>query len=267
MKAKAEGFGISETGSGAAGLFARPRLKTGALHLTERDQAILEFIGSGGLASLTQLKRKFWPLSKTEATCRQRLYHLERALYLKANFSPLPGRLRGEVIFNLTEQGALVFSGEREHHYFYTKLPGKRDCEQQLISQAARLYLEEKLPEVGKRLIGWKNERELRGEAIQKMQLKLGQRGLVRFGKLGGIPDGEAVILEEATGEITTVVIEIDGQYFGRQFEQKVKEIAGFGKSGLWVTTSLHRAERVVQALAKVAQARNPVEVLALKEL
>ena len=266
MKAKAEGFGISETGSGAAGLVARPRLKPRALHLTERDKAILEFIGSGGLASPTQLKRKFWPLSKTEATCRQRLYLLERALYLKANFSPLPGRSRGEVIFNLTKQGALVFLGERERHYFYTKLPGKRDCEQQLISQATRLYLEEKLPEVGKRLIGWKNERQLRGEAIQKMQQKLGQRGLVRFGKLGGIPDGEAVILEETTGEVITMVIEIDGQYYGRQLKEKVKEIASFGRPGLWVTTSQLRAARVEQALASFTGAKNTVEVLVVED-
>ena len=266
MRAKVESFGISDSEAGeVAAPVARPLLKTETFYLTERDKAMMEFIGSGGLASLAQLKRKFWPLSKTEATCRQRLYHLERAGYLKANLRAFPNHPMGEVIFNLTERGAIVLLGGKDRHYFYTKLPGKRDCEQQLIAQFTRLYLEEKLPEVGKRLIGWKNERELRGEAIKKMQQKLGQRGLVRFGKLGGIPDGEAQILEETTGEVITLSIEIDGQYYGRQFEEKVKEIASFGQPGLWVTTSRHRAARVEQALFNLAGANNPVEVLVLE--
>lgn len=260
-----ESFGISEPSRKLGKAISQPSAK--GFCPTGRDRAILEFIGSGGLASLSQLKRKFWPQSINEATCRQRLYRLERALYLKANFNSIPGLKHGEVTFNLTERGALAFFTERERLYFYTALPGKRDCEQQLIAQATRLYLEEHLPQPGKQLTGWKNERELRGQAVQKMQQKLGGRGLVKFGKLGGIADGEALILEQATGEITSLVIEIDGQYYGRQFQQKVIELASFGKPGLWVTTSQCRADRVTQAFNELAGAKNSVEVLTLEEV
>jgi hypothetical protein len=237
---------------------------------TQRDRALLAFIGLGGLASLAQLKRKFWPHSKGETTCRQRLYQLERAGYLQANFIQPKDSHKQVVAFNLTKIGAQTLFEAKERHYFYTRLPGKRDCHQQLVAQATRLHLEEKLPRSGQQLVGWKNERELRGEAVKAMQKRLGRRGLVKFGKLGGIADAAALILDEAgSGQlklIKEVMIEIDGEYYGREFEKKVAEIANFGKPGLWVTTEVTRAERVRAALTRLEQPKNEVDVVVVEE-
>jgi DNA-binding PadR family transcriptional regulator len=208
---------------------------TKAKFLTERDLALMNWIGSGGLASLNQLHVKFWTNAK-ERTCRERLLQLEKAGMLKTHF--VDARVKGEQVFTLTPKGAKEFSA-LERKFFFTKLPQKHELKQQLISQDIRIKLERDLVQQGKKLVTWKNEHQLRSEAHHATGKK--------FGNSAGIPDARAVI-ETEEGEAEEIDLEIDGQYYGKMLGDKLGALANSGRGGIWVTTKA-RAGKIAQLL------------------
>jgi hypothetical protein len=219
------------------------------LVITERDRKLLSFLGTGGLASLSQLQRLFWPQSTNERSCRARLSELEKAGYLQSWFVDLAHR-RGVLVFNLTRTGALAFFSQEERRYFYTGLPTRAELHQQFLGQEARLSLELTLPDQNKQLLGWKNEHQLRGEGWKKLG------GVFRSGRAGRLPDiadAQALILDQSSGELQSLAVEIDGQYYGRMLDQKLTQLAKKGQEVLWLTTSQQRVERVGQHLATLA--------------
>jgi Replication-relaxation len=203
--------------------------------LTERDYALMRFIGSGGVATLNQIQRKFWADAK-ERTCRERLLQLEKTGYLKTYF--VDARIGGEQVFIITPQGAKQFS-QMERKFFFTSLPAKHELKQQLIAQDVRLKLEQDLTAQGKKLTVWKNEHQLRSEVYHATGIK--------FGNSAGIPDARAVI-EDSKGKIEEIDIEVDGGYFGKMLNAKLDALVHGGRAGIWVTTK-GRANRIIQIL------------------
>jgi hypothetical protein len=215
--------------------------------LTERDLALMRFVGSGGVATLNQIQRKFWSNAK-ERTCRERLLQLEKAGHLKTHF--VEARVKGEQVFTLTPKGAKEF-GALERKFFFTKLPQKHELKQQLIAQDIRIKLEQDLAQQGKKLVTWKNEHQLRSEAHHATGKK--------FGNSAGIPDARAVIENENGGEAEEIDLEIDGQYWGKMLADKLGALAGSGRAGVWVTTKA-RAGKIAQLLGTLGA--NSVKVV-----
>lgn len=218
---------------------------------TDRDRNILQWVGQGGVATLDQLARRFWPSKGVDAALN-RLRQLVKAGYLETHVcdSWCPGgtERRGERVFALTQQGFMQFNpSERQH--FYVGLPPPAEIGQQILAQEAYLRLEMQAREQGAQLVGWKSERALRAELLRSHHhmLRPGARGEDLLQR--DIPDAEVVILT-ASGERQILYVEVDGAYYGKMLWQKAGGLAKSGHPVIWVCT-LSRADYIRKAVAE----------------
>lgn len=214
--------------------------KPAAKKFTARDLEILQRIGEGGIASLTQIKNLYWP-NAHERTAEDRLNQLKNAGLLEAH--RLDQQICGQPVYTLTKKGASHFEKVLQQK-FLIGLPAHHELKQQLLAQDARAVIEKQLTEQGAALVEWRGERELRSQAAKA-------RSRSRpFGNIADIPDAAAVI-ESANGSTAELAIEIDGQYYGQMLKKKIAGIARSGQPCLWVTSGEGRGQRIN---AEVAQ-------------
>ena len=219
--------------------------------ITGRDRAILRFIGQGGVASLNQRQQRFWE-GRQRTTAQERLGQLVRAGYLEEYYTNV--RLKGERIYCLNHQGANEFSaGERKQ--FTLGKPNQIELKQQLLAQDTRLLFEQQLSKRGGQLVSWASERNLRRENRLEQPVKNRDNSQV-------ISDARATI-ENNSGQLEEIEIEIDGQYHGRMLKEKIRILANSARTTVWVTTP-ERVIRVKQAIQE-AQASN-IRVLCLEK-
>lgn len=236
----------------------RKRGKPAARQLTDRDQQIMLRIGEGGLLTFNQIKNLYWPEAKDQ-TAIDRLTQLVKAGYLldyQRRLDPRPGQPPTPV-YTLTKKGAASFE-KLVQQRLSVGLPAAHEIKQQVLAQEARIKLEQQLAERGAKLLQWRNEHELRGDAIRQ---KMKNKRALGFGKLADIADAAATI-QEADGTTQQLDIEIDGQYYGQMLKDKISKFGRGGKPVLWVSPSAARAERI-QTEANQAGAEN-ITVMAL---
>lgn len=213
----------------------------------------MRLLGTDGVSNLKTIQERFWPEAKVR-TCRERLSQLEKAGWLESHFVDTRGK-KNELVFTLTAKGAKQHFSQVERKFMITKLPAYNEVHQQLMAQQARFFLEDRLKRVGLELAGWLNERQLHSQA--RRQQRPGTRA---WGPLGGIADAQAVIVDPATGETSTLNIEVDGAYYGKILRNKIATITSAGKSTLWVTTP-DREKRITGEIQQ-AGADNLIELM-----
>lgn len=130
--------------------------------VTERDLQLMRWIGTNGLASFKQIWMVFWPVA-TERTCRERLALLEKNGLIEQHYVQT-SRMRDEQIFTLTNLAATHYFDAALRKRLMVGLPSRAELKQQLMAQDARIVLEGLAASVGKRIVRWQNERELRRE-------------------------------------------------------------------------------------------------------
>jgi hypothetical protein len=161
------------------------------------------------------------------------------------------------LVFTLTPKGAKQHFSQVDRKFMITKLPAYNEVHQQLMAQRARFKLEEQLKNRGLELAGWLNERELRSQARRKLH-----PGARAWGALGGVADAQASLVDPATGETSTLNIEVDGAYYGKVLLNKIKAIASAGKTTIWVTTP-DREKRIRSEISQ-AGADNLIEIMVI---
>lgn len=223
----------------------RKRGQPAAKQITDRDRQIMLRIGEGGLLTFSQIKHLFWPEAK-EQTALDRLTQLVKAGYLldyQARVGQRPGQPLTP-IYVLTKKGAANFE-KLVQQRLSIGLPAAHELKQQILAQEARIKLEQQLTERGAKLLQWRNEHDLRGEAVRdKMKGKK-----IGFGKMADIADAAAII-ENADGTTEQLDIEIDGQYYGQMLKNKIAKFGRAGKPVLWVSAGAARAERIQSEIA-----------------
>jgi len=270
--------------------------KTGtrAKKLIERDLLLFKFIGTNGIASVHQLHRLFNQLARAKVinatatvkftTCRARLAQLEAAGFLQRY--RIDTRVRGELTFVITPKAAAEFTSQ-ERKRFIVGLPAPHELYQQLIAADTRLMLEEQYAAEGFTLLNWKHERELRREQkLKQLQTHTTQfinplkssaengqgNSSMSWKPLGRksqsqleIADAETTFINRETGEVRKLLIEVDGQYYGRMLRSKLTSFADTKKSLLWVTDSTRRAEHVRMELLARPEPITNIQVLVVK--
>lgn len=212
-----------------------------ASQLTVRDRDILYWVGSGGIASLEQLARRFWP-AKRIVTAHDRLRQLVKSGYLEMHVCD--ARSPGERVFSLTQAGAQQLAPELQRH-LYIGLPSIAELRQQLLAQEAYLKLDAQAREQGGQLVDWQSERQLRAEVLRTQRL-LKHSGQPVF--QAEIPDARAVIaFPHKQHEV--LYIEMDGAYYGKILCQKAISFAASGQKVIWVCTEA-RVKYVQEAVA-----------------
>jgi hypothetical protein len=221
-----------------------------ASQLTERDIAVVRWVGLFGVASLGALAQRFWPAGQLE-TAMDRLRQLVKAGFLERHVCDV--RSSGERVFTLTAEGrALLEPSMREHAS--VGLPAVAELRQQLVSQDAYLRLEALAHRQGGEMVEWQPERQLRAEILRRRSKLKRQAASAAAASLPPgmeIPDARAVVIS-AQGRQEILYIEIDGAYYGKMLQQKAKRLArlaGEGHSIIWVCTPA----RVQQVQAAVA--------------
>jgi DNA-binding PadR family transcriptional regulator len=199
-----------------------------AFELTERDLLVLKFIAKGGIASLSQINAKFWPGAK-ERTCYERLHKLKKGGFLKTEVTTVRNK-EGELIFSITSDGSNLFSQSIKDQFF--KNITSSEVKQQLLAQEAIIKLEKVWTQQGKVIVNWKHERELKSELSPKKVKKVN----TAINQVE-IPDAQATVRDNTTGEIYEVEIEVDGAYYGKMLQSKIDRFAAANKPTIWVTT------------------------------
>lgn len=223
--------------------------------VTPRDLEIMRLLGTDGVSSFKVIHERFWPGAK-ERTCRERLTQLEKAGFIESHYVDTRGA-KNELVFSLTRKGARDNFSPVERRFMITKLPAYNEIHQQLMAQQARFRLHQQLKKHGLELSGWLNERQLHSQA------RLKQRpGTRAWGRIGGIADAQAEIMNPATGEIENRNIEVDGAYYGKVLRQKIAGIARAGIYTTWVTTP-NRANRIHREISE-AGAGSLIEVMVI---
>lgn len=215
----------------------------------------MRLLGTDGVSSFKVLHERFWPEAK-ERTCRERLDQLVKAGWLESHYIDTRGE-RNQLVFSLTPRGARDNFYTVERRFMLTKLPAFNEVHQQLMAQQARFRLIERLEKQGLKLAGWLNERQLHSQARRKLQ-----PGKRAYGRIGGIADAQASILNPATGEIESRNIEVDGAYYGKVLREKIAGIARTGTRTTWVTTP-ERAARIIREIND-AGASNLIDVMVI---
>ena len=190
----------------------------------------MRLLGTDGVSSFKVLHERFWSDAK-ERTCRERLDQLVKSGWLESYYIDTRDE-KNLLVFNLTRKGAKDNFDPVTRRFMITKLPAYNEVHQQLMAQQARFRLIERLTKQGLKLAGWLNERQLHSQARRKLR-----PGTMAWGRIGGIADAQASILNPVTGEITNQNIEVDGAYYGKGLREKIAGIARAGIKTTWVTT------------------------------
>jgi hypothetical protein len=215
--------------------------RNAAGYLTRRDLHILHWVGLGGLASLDQLARRFWPSMQASAAL-DRLRQLVKGGYLAMH--RCDEWTAGERVFCLTKRGAQQFEPwVREQ--LYCGLPPAGEIKQQLLAQEAYLRLEAQVHIEGGRIVEWLPERRLRA-SLMSARYRAKQSG-ARLSQVS-IPDAQVEIVS-AKGERQLFYVEIDGAYYGRMLRQKAYALQESGHRVVWVCTK-GRAGYIGRAVA-----------------
>ena len=203
----------------------------------DRDREIFRFVGEHETATFTQVRQKFWAGSVTDKTAHDRLDKLRREGYVMRHDYTISATGRTTTRYSLTRKAVRELEPATTAH-LYTGTLIAREVEQAIKGVEARLELERR----GYRVEGWISERELqRAQHAAIAQAR-------REGKPATaepISDGQAIIADPTTGEVTSVDVEIDGQYWGRMLREKMH---GFTGRPLFWVCSPARAERVSRA-------------------
>lgn len=215
----------------------------------------MRLLGTDGVSSFKVLHERFWSGAK-ERTCRERLAQLEKAGLIESHYIDTREQ-KNLLVFTLTRKGARDNFNPVERHFMITKLPGFTEIHQQLMAQQARFRLVEQMEAQGLKLARWLNERELHSQA--RLKQKPGSKA---WGRIGGIADAQATILNPATGEIESRNIEVDGAYYGKMLREKLAGIARAGISTTWVTTP-GRAARINREINETGTA-NLIDVMVI---
>jgi DNA-binding PadR family transcriptional regulator len=218
----------------------RNRNNTGGF--TERDLAILRWLGIGGIASLEQLAARFWQSSNQMTTAKAQLARLEGAGLLQSAWCHKRGR--PELVYTLTARGVKELPPIVQDRV-RPGWPPSGEIVQQLLANDTQALIERELQMEGARIIEWRTARELRAEYGKEVaRANYEGRNLPKK----EIADAE-IVVQARDGSKTIVDIEIDGQYFGQMLEGKMK---GFGKQKSrrvwWVCTAAR--ENIIRAAA-----------------
>jgi DNA-binding PadR family transcriptional regulator len=186
--------------------------------LTERDRALIAFVGRAGIASLDQLHQRHWA-GASRQTCRDRLGRLERAGLLEAYYTN--AWRPGERVYTVTQAGRAALSPSLRARTRVGRCP-RAEHKQQLLAQEYRLRLEAQLARQGARLVDWWDERELRCESARAGFQRGGAPGCY---EVRGCADARASVeYEDGRREIWD--IEIDGAYYGARLARKMRVLA-----------------------------------------
>lgn len=199
--------------------------------VTDRDLALLRDIGQNGIATFGYIKAHYWP-DQLRRTCRERLSQMEKAGWITKEYFSL--RKPGELTFSLTRLGAEHFTRPERQRFMIGPL-ARYEVRQQLDALDARVALIRQYEALGFRLLDWKNERELRSHQTSTA----GEE----------IADCLASFVNDSTGQVVELDIEIDGQYYGQMLEKKIAALAGTLRPAVWAT-SAGRARRIRKAVA-----------------
>jgi DNA-binding PadR family transcriptional regulator len=217
-----------------------------ARRLTDRDYAILRWIGQAGIAAEEQLQRRFWT-GRSRETAQGRLTQLVKAGYLEQTTCDARGQ--EEVVYALTRQGHRQFA-VAERALLQVGLPPLKARQQQLLAQEAYIRLDAEARAAGGRVHEWRSERVLRSE------FRRAQQAAIRWGQpppTWEIADGQVVIVT-ADGLIQEIDIEIDGQYYGRMLRSKAARFGAGGRPTLWVCTAnrVHAVSAAIEPYSNI---------------
>jgi len=208
--------------------------------LTDRDRALMQFIGEGGVASVEQIARRHWTTGPANA--ENRLEQLRRAGYLQGQTVDTRTPDQPERLYTLTKKGASSFDPTARRR-LWVGMPSSRELRQQLMLQDVRIRLETQARSQGERLAEWHSERELRSEHNRLVNSALTAGRAVPDDL--EIADARAVFVNEATGEVHELDIEADGQYFGKMLRSKVQRFGQRARPVLWSCEGAKRSANV----------------------
>ena len=192
--------------------------------IQERDRDIFRFVGEHETATFGQVRRKFWAGSVTDKTAHDRLDKLRKEGYIVRHDYTASANGRTTSRYSLSRK-ALGECDPAIQDRLYTGKLIAREVEGAIKGVEARLELERR----GYAVQGWISERQL--QRAQHAAIAQARRE-GRPATAAPISDGQAIIADKTTGEISTIDVEIDGQYYGAMLRQKV---AGFtGRSLFW---------------------------------
>jgi hypothetical protein len=214
----------------------------GTRPLPAQTRVLLRWIGEGGLASRAQLARRFWPAARYPRTAYQHLYRLVRQGYLLT--TPYDRHGRHHDLYVLTAAGSAVLGTVPP--FVRIGWPPSHEWPHLLGGQEVRLHLEQRLAAAGQggAIRAWRTDYRLR-------HLPLPARAPA------AIADIQMEWCRTATSASETVLIEIDGAYFGQMLATKVAAYADPATRVLWVC-SPHRVARRRRAVA--AQYQNEIQ-------
>lgn len=213
------------------------------MNLTERDKAVLRWIGANGVATVAQLTAKFWAASN-QTNCVNRLRMLVKVGWLESHYVDFDRHLRGLRIFCLTFAGARQHFSAAEMHTMMLGLPPRSILKQQILAQQARLEIEKQLASQGFTLVEWQNESTLRSNLWQGKQFS-------QLSPLGSSVTDVQIKIKDGKNNVSLLQIEIDGFYYREMLNEKIKTYRGSGISVLWLTTSNTRMNLIRKAVSR----------------
>ena len=204
------------------------------LALPAQTRVLLRWIGEGGLACRAQLARRFWPAARYPRTAYQHLYRLVRQGYLLTTGYDLHGRHHDLYVLTAAGRAALGVASP----FVRIGWPPPREWPHLLAGQEVRRHLEQRLAAAGRggAIRAWRTDYQLR-------HLPLPARDQT------AIADIQMDWQRTATSAPETVLIEIDGAYFGQMLATKVAAYAASATRVLWVCPP-HRMARLRRAVA-----------------
>ena len=187
--------------------------------IQDRDREIFRFLGEHETATFAQVRQKFWAASVTDKTAHDRLDKLRKEGYIVRHTYTTTTNGRTTTRYSITRKALRELEPATTERLYTGKLID-REVEQAIKGVEARLELERR----GYQVTGWISERQL--QRAQHVAIAHARRA-GRPATAAAISDGQAIIADSKTGEIATIDVEIDGQYYGKMLCQKVQGFAG----------------------------------------
>lgn len=204
------------------------------VRLTERDLRLFGYIGQTGLASQAQLHHAYWPHAQRQ-TAVDRLARLEKAGYLRSLTTSARGAR--ETCYYLTHAATRTF-GARRAASLGIGAPSATEIAHLLRTRAVLDVLAH-----AHRLVSFTSERLLKREAAKAARTHQQTPLLANGSRMWPhqVCDGRLVLREGEQN--ATVLLEIDGAYFGKRLRVKIAALARERQRVLWVTKSGERAD------------------------